>query len=314
MADIKVSEMTEATSVSDNDYIMIVQGGVSKKLPLSFFIKTGETASDSDKLDGHHSSEFLPSDGTAADSDALGGVPASQYAKKSDIPETIDPAWSKIIIWHTNIEEDNSAGSVAMRNANYVVCDGRLLSKTTYSELWNVIGTTYMTAADVQAYPSQFRIPDYRGRMVLFANCVGDQTAFPTCPSFSDITTENLPFNLYHGEHFTSGGQFKVPQSAGAVGGDFTTVQESAAQMANHNHEVVHDALKKTSYTTTGGAGSKTKGVDTWSLADVSTNNRGGNTSNLAQYPHNPVGGNYNYGMLSVPRFITGVAIMKIKP
>lgn len=60
--------------------------------------------------------------------------------------------------------------------AHYCLCDGRLLKKTDYADLYSVIGDTYNTAYDYQgrryaaSSSDYFRIPDLRGRFVVGYN------------------------------------------------------------------------------------------------------------------------------------------------
>lgn len=49
---------------------------------------------------------------------------------------------------------------------NYMLCDGRELSKTEYPQLFNAVGTIYGESADTLS----FKIPDLRG---CFTRCVG---------------------------------------------------------------------------------------------------------------------------------------------
>lgn len=53
---------------------------------------------------------------------------------------------------------------------NYLLCDGRLILRDEYAELFKVIGTAYNRADDVT---TSFRLPDYRGRTPVGAG-VGD--------------------------------------------------------------------------------------------------------------------------------------------
>lgn len=56
-------------------------------------------------------------------------------------------------------------------NDNTVPCDGRELSRTEYTSLFAVLGTTYGSGDDTTA----FNVPDMRGRVAVA--CVG-----PDCP------------------------------------------------------------------------------------------------------------------------------------
>jgi microcystin-dependent protein len=62
------------------------------------------------------------------------------------------------------------AGTGAVIPANYLLCDGRLVLRDDYAELFAVIGTVYNRADDIV---TSFRLPDYRGRVPVGAG-VGD--------------------------------------------------------------------------------------------------------------------------------------------
>lgn len=59
------------------------------------------------------------------------------------------------------------AGSAAP--SGWVLCDGGLYAQSAQASLYAVIGQTYMTTADKAAYPTQFRVPDARGRGLIGA-------------------------------------------------------------------------------------------------------------------------------------------------
>src|SRR5262249_2805007 len=46
----------------------------------------------------------------------------------------------------------------------YLLCDGTLYSRSVYSALFSILGTTYGQSGDD---PSMFRVPDLRGRFIL---------------------------------------------------------------------------------------------------------------------------------------------------
>ena len=56
--------------------------------------------------------------------------------------------------------------SVAIPPVGFLVCDGSEVSKTTYADLFEIIGDTYGTATDT----SKFKLPDLRDRFVQGAN------------------------------------------------------------------------------------------------------------------------------------------------
>ena len=319
---VKVSELTEASTVANEDLLMIVQGGANKKVTCSKFIKVGDSVSDSQALDGHPASDFMLTDDTAADSLKLGGYAASEYAKKSDIPSLVDPTWCAWKPWFKNIEraEVTDAVSQALLALNYVVCDGRFLSREIYSELFNIIGLSWTSETDAQANPTKFRIPDLRGRFILGANTTGPNSEGV---STGEIKTENLPYGVYSGADFDENGQFVFPKEAGMSGGDPTTYQTDIRQMAQHAH--TYQAYRQTT------------GSHPWLDVDVSghvgnnvprlytpcpTHDSGYVGDNTIErcFSSYPIFGNYNAntnwarGMLAMPPYRTVVYIMKIKP
>lgn len=323
---IKVTELTEASTVSDNDLLMIVQEGANKKVSCDKFVKTGDSVPDAQALDGHPAEDFLLADDTASDSEKLGGFPASDYAKKTDIPNLTDPTWCRWIPWFKNIEAPSvvsdplDKASASLRALNYVVCDGRFLDRETYQELFDIIGLDWTSTEDAQANPTMFRIPNLRGRFILGANATGPNSVGV---SNGEIKTENLPYGVYSGADFDENGQFVFPKLAGKTGGDPTTYMTDTRQMVQHTH--TYQAYRQTS------------GSHPWLDCDVSsnagnlnmprlyspcpTNDSGTNGVNSdGCFSSYPIFGNYNAntnwarGMLAMPPYVVCVYIMKIKP
>lgn len=310
MADIKVSNMTEASSVGDNDLLMIVQGGTSKKVKAGKFVRVGDQVSDAQTLDGHTPDEFLGAEEQAVDSAKLGGHPATDYAKVSDIPSMTDPTWCAMKIWHKNIEDPSATDAVStnLRNLNYAVCDGRQLSVSAYPELFGIIGHSYTPASEVSYDNTKFRIPDMRGRFPLGANVAG-------VANHADINTQCLPTGLYNPSgvatsEWTSGGQWKAPQTVGAKGGSFEVTQEDKSQMASHNHEFTGlQRGGKVKYSSNDDAYRVTNANPTYS-----TDSEGSNQASDAQFPQSHDANSYNYSQLSVQPFVSFCYIMKLKP
>lgn len=310
MADIKVSDMTEASSVGDNDLLMIVQGGASKKVKAGKFVRVGDQVSDAQTLDGHTPDEFLGAEEQAADSAKLGGHPATDYAKVSDIPSMTDPTWCAMKIWHKNIEDPSATDAVStnLRNLNYAVCDGRQLSVSAYPELFGIIGHSYTPASEVSYDDTKFRIPDMRGRFPLGANVEG-------VANHAEINTQCLPTGLYNPSgvatpEWTSGGQWKAPQEVGVKGGSFEVTQEDRSQMASHNHNFTGlQRGQEVKPASEGGAYRVTGATPTYT-----TDTAGANQSSKAQFPQSHDGNSYNYSQLSVQPFVSFCYIMKLKP
>lgn len=322
MADIKVSELTEASTVANEDLLMIVQGGANKKVSCSKFIKVGDSVSDSQALDGHPASDFMLTDDTAADSNKLGGFAANEYAKKSDIPSLVDPTWCAWKPWYKNIEraEVTDTVSQALLALNYVVCDGRFLSREIYWELFQIIDLSWTSEADAQANPTKFRIPDLRGRFILGANTTGPNSEGVTV---GEIKTENLPAGVYSGADFDENGQFMFPKEAGMLGGDPTAVQVDAHQMALHTHTYYLWRQETGGHIWMDKEVSDDPGIPRLRYPADTPESYGagynctGNGGNFHEYP---IFGNFNgnnnyaYGMLAMPPYRSVVYIMKIKP
>lgn len=309
MADIKVSDMTEASSVGDNDLLMIVQGGASKKVKASKFVRVGDQVSDAQTLDGHTADDFLGAEEQAADSAKLGGHPATDYAKVSDIPSMTDPTWCAMKIWHKNIEDPNATDAVStnLRNLNYVVCDGRQLSVSAYQELFGIIGHSYTPASEVSYDDTKFRIPDMRGRFPLGANVEG--TA-----NHAEINTQCLPTGLYNPSgvatpEWTSGGQWKAPQAVGVKGGSFEVTQETDDQMALHRHNFTGLQRGQEVKPASEGGAYRVTGANPTNTTDPA----GSNQSFKARFPqaYEEI---FNYSQLSVQPFVSFCYIMKLKP
>lgn len=318
MGNKKVSQLTEANSVNDSDLLMIVQGGVSKKVTAGHFVKAGDTVQNATTLgDGNYTpSDFLGANETAADSAKLGGVDANQYARKNEINVDInDYLWCMPKPWYFNIEQDSGLTTKqqelaeALRSVGYVVCDGRRLDTTLYKDLYEIIGHTFDLPTDSDS--SKFRIPNMRGRFPLGANMTGTET-------WTEMVTKNLPDNTYAEQTgvFTAGGQFIFPAEVGMRGGDPTTTQERASQMASHLHKFHGEYIDAgNNIGTVNAEGSRYGYMDARSEAGNrydETYKTGSNEPENAVYPPNEYSNPLNSGMLSMPPYITFCYIMKI--
>lgn len=92
--------------------------------------------------------------------------------------------------------------------ADWVLCNGQELDRTTYAALFSVIGTTWGTPSDA----SKFKVPDARGRVLVgsdgstftFANPVGESTVILTesqipahvHPFTPEVSGDASPFSL----------------------------------------------------------------------------------------------------------------------
>lgn len=313
---MKVSEMQEANSVNNADYLMIVQDGASKKVSCEKFIKEGDSVESAQSLNGYTDEDFLKANDTAKNSEKLGGINASEYVRKTDSGlEFDDPTWCTPKMWFTNIETDEDPNTMEFSSAlvanNYVVCDGRFLDVTEYNDLFKIIGYKYGKNEQTNA----FAIPDMRGRFPLGANVAGNGSSI-----WGEKKTFNLPQNLYSGEDFDANGQWKFPDDAGKKGGDPTTTQDSKSQIAQHSHSYQdYEQDGGTKKWINNGSGTVTE-EDTAiprlksPKSTLNTNNGNGlvNVNNYAEFPHESQG-NFNYGMLSMPPYLSFCFIMKVK-
>lgn len=289
MSKIKVSQMTEASSVSQGDKLMIVQNGENKKVDVSIFQQAGQPAGNASQLEGHGASYFLPATGTAADSSKLGGVASSNYATKDYVDartgqSSLDPTWCCPKMWFDAETLPNNDSE------HYHYCDGSFLDPDAYPELFAVIGYKY-TPTSLQS--SGFKLPDLNGRFVLGAN--------------TGIVkkTVNLPTRMYSGEEFDENGQFVFPSDTGKSGGDAVTVQGTETQMALHTH-----IYTKPRIGTKGEAKSHAE-YRVWEteMSDT-TYTAGYNVPANVAYPANAL----TVGMLSMPPYLTFAWIMQVKP
>lgn len=288
MSKIKVTQMTEASSVSQGDKLMVVQNGENKKVDVSLFQQAGQPAGDSNKLEGHGASYFLPASGTAVDSSKLGNKDASDYATKDYVDartgQTVsDPTWCCPKMWFDAETLPNNDSE------HYAYCDGQYLDKDEYSELFDIIGYKY----GKNPLGDEFALPNMCGRFPLGAN------------TGVTIKTVNLPTGMYSGDDFDANGQFEFPSDTGKKGGDPVTVQYRVEQMARHNH-----SYSKPDIGTKGEAHSsaeyRVKGEEVYD----NTVSAGLNQPSLATWPSTAQA----IGMLSMPPYLTFAWIMQVKP
>lgn len=299
---VKVSQMPLAESVGEGDVLMIVQNGQSKKIPAKNFQQTSEPISNAMTLEGYGADEFVKKGETATDSDALGGKEASEYATKDYVDRKNNSKmnwdWCCPRLWfdheHLPANDDYPEGD----DYHFAFCDGRWLLKDEYPELFAVIGYNY---SQIKGGVT-FQIPDMRGK-------------FPFGAGINQmLSTKNLPTGLYAGQKgFTPDGQWEYPVEAGVKGGAPTTTQESVWQMATHSHTIQDSKPINSSYV----QNVSNNGSGAYAFND----NKGGVTrtdiegmnNDIAIYP--PDEGNpRNYGMISMPPFLTFAYIMQIKP
>lgn len=173
MAVKKISELNRATEVTDNDWLVIVQDGETKKVQANKFVKVGDEVPSAQTLGGYGAEEFIKTGETASDSEKLGGISADQYVTKSEQggggSVSTSLWWLPVpyLLDDTNYQEEG-----------YRECDGSRLSIQQYPELYAILGRKFCIQSDDNTV---FRLPDLRGRsLVGRAIQKTGQTAIPT--------------------------------------------------------------------------------------------------------------------------------------
>ena len=179
------------------------------------------------------------------------------------------------------------AGSSAP--TGWLLCNGTTASRTTYSNLFSVIGTTY----GVGDGSTTFGLPDMRGRVPMGAGTGNQQNA-----SGSGVIT---------------GGTAMTPRTAGAFGGEETHLL-SSAEIPAHSHPVSDPGHNHGAIATAGGGGGAT--VAGWTVGGASAANAtnfaytGSSTTGLTV--SNNTGGGGRHAV--VPPFVVLNYIIKAIP
>lgn len=321
MSNIKVSEMpqADASNLSENDLLMVVQGGENKKMPATTFYQSGSTVNNSTALGGHTADEFVMKTDGRNDADSVGGVPASNMATKDYVDNAVtggevfgDPTWCCPKLWFSSSQLPNND------SVNWAFCNGQALLKSDYPELYAIIGARF--TRDENGYTDDtldyFKLPNLNGRFILGANT-----------GSNPIVTHNLPTELYEGNPnilFNNAGQFVMPTGVGVEGGDPTTEQHVVAQIAAHDHWYSlyrQNTSEQKWIDRTGNVSSEDSGIPRLQ-APAGTNttavagmNGLGEEHERIHYPANKqTYEHHNWGMLSMPPFVTFAYIMRIKP
>lgn len=111
----------------------------------------------------------------------------------------------------------------------YLLCEGQLVSKSTYKELWEICGNTFG-----QSTETQFYLPDLRGRVI--AGYKEGDSVFGTLGGL--IGSKNISY--------TPAGS----NSGGAVQNHTLTAAESG--LPSHNHTITHQGWYNSPPNTTG--------------------------------------------------------------
>lgn len=312
---MKVSELKEVQELLNTSYLMAVQNGESVKFSAQLLQMAANAIDNAAHLNGYSDTDFAKLNANGQNNaDLLEGYEASHFATKDDLnaiaTNTDDPTWCTPKLWF-------NAAQLPDGNNEYYWrwCDGQWLDKTEFSDLFAVIGYQFTRDQDsgkvytadelaTLGHTNDFRIPDLQGRFILGAY-IG------TPKQTSNLRA--LP-NKYNVKDFTSDGQYVFPGECGYMSGDPTTTMDSTQQMPVHTHEITSNALKKTEYSKTGGAGSSLYAAATWESASITAGYEGVNGIGCAVYPYNEkIGGNFNYGMLSMPPYTSFSWCMRVR-
>ena len=125
------------------------------------------------------------------------------------------------------------AGSVAP--IGWLICDGSIVSRVAFSDLFKIIGTTY----GVGNSNSTFTLPDMRGRLPIGVGSGSSLTTRALAATFGAETATLAETNLPSHTHATTVGTESVNHThTGTSGGEST----------NHNHYFSHTAGTSGSY------------------------------------------------------------------
>jgi microcystin-dependent protein len=307
---MKISELTQATRINDNDLLHIVQDGQNKKVKAGLIYKEGD-AIDASSLAGVDADEFVTKQGGKNMADGLGGLPASDFATKNYVDGKLgvgggatatQEGWCAPIMWFDR--ELMPDGLTPSSGSKWRPCDGQPLNVSDYPELFSIIGHkfTRTTSGEVVSSSTEyFNIPDMGGRMPIGAVA-------------TIKTTENLPSGLYHSDDvnmFDESGQWRYPQEVGLKGGDPTSAMCSEKQLPWHSHGYSQwdGDLQNVSNNGSGAYAHSQKSNKT-----TETSIAGENYETLCGYPHNPTSGNHAQAMLSISPYLSFVFVMKVKP
>lgn len=170
MSEIRVSDMIEAESVNDNDVIMIVQNGVNKKAKAKKIKKDFIKVAGIDEYD--NTSTYAEGDYCIYNN--------KMYKCTTEISTAED--WTVAHWTETSIVEeiDNGGGGSQVLGdtlpigiimeypgsnipSGWLLCDGQAVSRTLYSELFNLLGTTYGSGDG----STTFNIPNLKGKVAV---------------------------------------------------------------------------------------------------------------------------------------------------
>ncbi len=159
----------------------------------------------------------------------------------------------------------------------YLLCQGQAVSRTTYANLFNVIGTKYGSGDG----STTFNIPDLRGRVPVGLN--PSDNDFKTLGSKGGekahtLTVQEMPSHNHSATlTINSGGAHTHTASSNSTGAHTHSVSGSAASAGGHSHTYGYG---KSAYA--GGSGYTVPVLDSYGKGDASTNSAGAHTHSVS--------------------------------
>ena len=139
----KISEFPVTTSLAGNDAFLINHLGSTSTV--SFSSLSAAVTNDSIKL---------PSTSTGGQVLTYNGSTSTWVASSANIPTKV---YDSVPIGSVHFFATSTAPT------GYLECDGGIVSKSTYSDLWTTIGDTFSAVA---LSANHFRLPDLRGEFI----------------------------------------------------------------------------------------------------------------------------------------------------
>lgn len=164
MADVRISQLSNALPLSGGEYIPITQMGLNGKLQTVY--TTPETIA-----------SYVIARAAAANSTTM--------VTSTDAIPVITPTGA-VLPFAGDISNSNNVP------VGWLVCDGTAVSKTTYSKLYTVIGDKFGVASD----SALFKLPDCRFRVIMGYN----SPSATTTPTFGNWTGSTLSLGQSGGE------------------------------------------------------------------------------------------------------------------
>lgn len=170
MSEIRVSDMIEAESVNDNDVIMIVQDGVNKKAKAKKIKKDFIEVAGIDEYD--NTSTYAEGDYCIYNNKmykctteilTAEGWTAAHWTETSIVEEIDNGGGGSQVLGDTlpiGIIMEYPGSNIP---SGWLLCDGQAVSRTLYSELFNLLGTTYGSGDG----STTFNVPNLKGKVAV---------------------------------------------------------------------------------------------------------------------------------------------------